>query len=114
MNQKQFTGFLSSVENPGQLALTMKGFTALVISIAVFYASVKGLDTAAVTSNVQYFLDLGFSFVSSGAMCLSILVTFFGLARKGWHAVFAKPVLTVPAAVAAAVTTDTATPTTVV
>jgi hypothetical protein len=95
MNTKQFTGFLSSVENPGTLALSLKGFGAFIISLAVLWASLHGLDAATVTSQLQSLINNAITTVSAFATAISLLVTFYGLARKVFYELFAKPVATV-------------------
>lgn len=94
---------MSSVSDPGQLSLTVASFTKAVIFAATLYAAVKGLDTATVTSQVQYVIDLVLTGVTAGLTVYHTVMTIYGIIRKLLHVAFAKPVLTVPAAVPTAV-----------
>lgn len=101
--QKQFTGFLSSVANPGQLSDTVSSITNALLSAAAFYAVVHGLDATAVTNQVQAVINQVATVVTAGLMFYHTLKAAFSLARKLWYQFAAKPVVSVPAAVPVAV-----------
>lgn len=92
---KQFTGFLSSVADPGNLSLTVESFTKALLSAAAMYAVVKGLDASAVTSQVQGIIDTAATGVTAGLTAYHAVMTVWGLVRKLWY-MLAKP--TVPTA----------------
>lgn len=100
--QKQFKGFLSSTANPGQLSLTASSFTNAIISAAALFAVAKGMDAQAVTSQVQSIIDTSVTAVTAGLTVYHTCLTVYGLARKLWYSVAAKPVVTVEAPVAVA------------
>lgn len=91
--QKQFTGFLSSVSNPGQLSLTVSSLTKAVLSAGALFAVVNGLDTTAVTNNIQQIIDLVATAATAGLVVFHSLQTIYGLANKLWYMVAAKPVV---------------------
>lgn len=103
---KQFTGFLSSVSNPGQLSTTVQNITKAVLSAAALYAVVKGLDAATVTNQIQGIIDLIATAVTAGLVVWHSLHSAFSLANKLFYWLAAKPVVTTPVAVPTAVTTD--------
>jgi hypothetical protein len=104
--QKQFTGFMSSVSKPGQLSLTVSSLRNTVISAVALLAVVKGLDSQAITNQVQQVFDLVATGLTAGLTIYHTLKTLEGLTTKLMHAFFAKPVVTVPAAVPSAVVTE--------
>jgi hypothetical protein len=106
MNTKQFTGFLSSSANPGNLSLTVASFTKTLLSIAALYAVAKGLDTQTVTSQVQQVIDTVATGFTAALVVYHSLMTVYGLVHKALHALFAKPVVTVPVATPVAIATD--------
>jgi hypothetical protein len=106
MNTKQFTGFLASTTNPGQLSLTMQSLTKAVLSFAALWAVIHGLDTQAVTTQVQSVIDTVATAVTAGMAFYHSVMVAYGLAHKVWFALAAKPVVTVPAAVPVAVETS--------
>lgn len=95
--QKQFTGFLSSSADPGQLSLTMSSLTSAILSGVTLFAAVKGLDAVAITSQVQSVIDTVVTGVAAGMTVYHSVMTAYGLIRKLWYMWFAKPVVTVPA-----------------
>lgn len=100
---KQFSGFLSSVSDPGQLSLTVKSFTSALLSFGVMLAVVKGLDQQTVSTQIQLIID---QTLTVGTVALTLwhsLQTLNGLAHKLWFVVAAKPVVTTPVAVGEAV-----------
>lgn len=94
MDTKQFTGFLSSSANPGQLSLTVSSFTSALLSAAALYAVVNGLDSVAVVNGVQQIIDLSATAITTGLVVYHTVMTAVGVARKLWYMVAAKPVLT--------------------
>lgn len=103
---KQFTGFLSSVSNPGALSGTVKNFTNALLSLAALFAVVKGLDAATVTSQVQSIIDLVATAVTSALVVWHSLQAVFSLMTKFWYYIGAKPVVTTPVTVPTAVTVE--------
>lgn len=106
MNTKQFTGFLSSTSNPGQLSLTMQSLTKAILSFAALWAVAKGLDTQTVTSQVQSVVDTVATAVAASMAFYHSIMVAYGLAHKVWYSLAAKPVVTVPTAIPTAVTVD--------
>lgn len=93
--QKQFTGFLSSVSQPGQLSLTVSSLTNALLSAAALFAVAKGLDAVAVTNQVQAIIDYAATFVTASLTLYHTLMAAYGIARKLWFAFAAKPVVVV-------------------
>lgn len=103
---KIFTGFMSSVTNPGQLSLTVSSARNTILALAALWAVTKGLDTQAVTSQVQSVIDTVATGFTAGLVVYHAIRTVEGLTTKLMHTLFAKPVITVPAAVPVAVETS--------
>lgn len=113
MNTKQFTGFFSSVTNPGQLSLTVSSIRNVVLSGLALFLMMKGLhgeELSATTTQFssqfdliaaqfQLFITAALAAFSAALTLYHTLRTFEGLTTKIMHGLFAKPVLTVPAAV---------------
>lgn len=93
MEPKQFKGFLSSVENPGQLSLTVASLTKVILGVAATYAVVNGLDSMAVTTQVQQIIDTVATGITAGFTVYHSVMLLYGLVRKGLHALLAKPTL---------------------
>lgn len=103
---KIFTGFFSSTTNPGQLSLSVQSLTKAILSFAALWAVIHGLDTQAVTTQVQSVIDTVATAVTAGMAFYHTVMTAYGLIHKVIFSLFAKPAVTVPAAVPVAVTSD--------
>lgn len=110
MNTKQFTGFMSSVTNPGQLSLTVSSARNTVLALVALWAVAKGLDTQTITSEVQQVFDTVATGLTAGLVVYHTFRTFEGLTTKLLHTLFAKAVVTQPVAVPTAVTIETGAP----
>lgn len=106
MNTKQFSGFLSSTTNPGELSLTVASLTKTILSLAALWAVAKGLDAQTVTSQVQSVIDTVATGVTAGLVVYHSFMTVYGLVHKLIYKVAATPVVTVPTAVPVAVETS--------
>lgn len=104
--QKQFVGFLSSTSNPGQLSLTVASLTKALISAGALYAAIHGLDSSAVTTQLQNLIDTVVTGVAAAMTLYHTVMLVYGIVHKALHALVAKPVVTIPTAVPTAVTTD--------
>lgn len=99
-SQKQFVGFLSSAASPGDLSLTISSLTQALLWAAGAYAVMHGLDSVAVTSQVQSIIDQTATIVTAGMTIYHTGMTLWGLLRKLLYTTAAKPVLTVSTPVA--------------
>lgn len=90
MDQKKFTGIFSSTANPGDLSLTISSLTQVFIGLGATYAVVHGLDSQAITTQIQGIIATATTALTACYTAYHALMTLYGLVRKLWYTLFAK------------------------
>jgi hypothetical protein len=90
--QRKFSGVLASSNGTGELSLTVASASQFIIGIAATWAAIHGLDASAVTSQVQGIIDTVVTGVTAGYTAWNALATVWGLIRKIYYTLGAKPV----------------------
>lgn len=83
------TALQSSVD-PKKISLTIESFGKTVIGLVAVLATYKGLDPAGATSAFQAIIDNVAIGVTAAFTVYNSAMTVYGLARKGYVAIFKK------------------------